>query len=77
MYQLYLNAAKKASEVQHVSFQAQVICYTYQETIHWTEILPLVHGETAISYGQCKWHGFQFLPQHKIWQKSLIIKSLL
>ena len=73
------QCSKKSIRVEHVSFQAQVICYTYQETIHhyWTEILPLVHGETAISHGQCKWHGFQFLPQQKLWEKSLIIKSLL
>ena len=58
---------KKASEVQDISFQAQDICYTYQETISqcWNKIWPFLHGETVVSHGQCKWHGFQFLPQEK------------
>ena len=57
---------QQASEAQDVSFQAQDICYTYQETISqcWNKIQPFLHGETVISYGQCKWHGFQFLPKN-------------
>ena len=70
---------KQAAEVQDISFQAQFTCTTYQETIHqcWHKIQPFLHGGTAISHGQCKWHGFQFLPQEKLWQKLLVIESLL
>ena len=51
------------SVAQDIPFQAQVICNTYQETIyhHWNEIQTFLHGETAISHGQHKWHGVQFL----------------
>ena len=59
----------QVSEVQDISFQAQVIGNTYQGTISqcWNEIQPFIHGETAVSHGQHKWHGFQFLHQEKLW----------
>ena len=65
--------------MQDISFQAQDILSTYQETIsqQWNEIWPFLHGETVASHGQCKWHSFQFLTQEKLWQKSPIINSLL
>ena len=44
---------------------------------NWNKIWPFLHEEIAISHGQCKQHGFQFLPQEQLWQKSPIINSLL
>ena len=75
MCQLYLNTAKRSIRSTRCSIQSPSHMQHLPRTIHyWNEIQPFLHGEKAISHGQCTWDGFQFLPHRKLWHKFPIIK---
>ena len=65
---LHVSTKPQHSKNKPKKIQAQIPCTTYQETFpqHWNEIWLFPQEEPAISHGQCKQHGFQFLSQKKI-----------